>query len=162
MTGILDALIEINNLKPSKKPIYIKLNVHVQRTGQSTSGPLLPRPHQNSPHYGPKHHTVALHRIEQVIILLRNYFYFILARSRVVPTLSALSTALLGWFTSFSPHPLLCFLTITTRAKLLQSSQLLAIFNCKASLSINTLSFVQFTLRGSFISCLKLSVLLLC
>jgi hypothetical protein len=25
MTGILDALAEINNLKPSKKPVYIKL-----------------------------------------------------------------------------------------------------------------------------------------
>jgi hypothetical protein len=137
------------------------INVYVHRTAQLANGALLPRPYQNSPYYGLKHYTVALYRIKQVVILLRDCFYFILARLRIVPTLSALSTALLGWFTSFSAHLLLCLLTITTRAKLLQSSQLLAFFNYKAPLSANTLSFVQFTLRGSFISCLKLSVLLL-
>jgi hypothetical protein len=60
------------------------------------NGTLLPRPHQNSAHYGPQHHTLALHRAKQAVILLRDCFYFILARSRIVPTLSAPSTASLG------------------------------------------------------------------
>jgi hypothetical protein len=71
-------------------------NVHVHRTARSANGALLPRPYQNSPHYGPKHHTVALHGIKQVVILLRDCFYFILVCLCIVPTLSAPSTALLG------------------------------------------------------------------
>jgi hypothetical protein len=82
------------------------------------SGPLLPRPHQISPRFGPKHRTLALHKAKQAVILLKDLFYFILARSRVVPTLSAPSTASLRWFTSFCAHPLLLLLAITTRPKL--------------------------------------------
>jgi hypothetical protein len=79
----------------------------------------LPRPHQNSSYYSLKHHKLALHKATQAIILLRDLFYIILAHLRVVTTLSALSIALLGGFTSFSAHLLLYLLSITTRPKLL-------------------------------------------
>jgi len=60
------------------------------------SGTLLPRPSPITPYYGLKHHTLALHKTKQAIILLRNLFYFLLARSRIVPTLTTLSAASLG------------------------------------------------------------------
>jgi hypothetical protein len=90
-------------------------------TGESltrVSRSLLPRPHQNLPNYGLEHHNLTLHKAKQAIILLRNLFCFILTRLRIVPTLSAPSTASLGGLTPFSAHLLLWLLTITTRPEL--------------------------------------------
>ena len=71
--------------------------------------------------YSPKHHTLALYKAKQAIILLRDLFYFVLAYSRIMSTLSALSTALLGGLAYFSVHLPFCPLSITTRSKLLKS-----------------------------------------
>jgi hypothetical protein len=100
-------------LTPSDPLLLIPSNVHHGRKNQRARESLLPRPHQNSSYYGLKHHKIALHKATQAIILLRDLFYIILTHLRVITTLSALSIALLGGFTSFSAHLLLHLLSIT-------------------------------------------------
>ena len=80
---------------------------------------LLPRSYQTTPYYSLKHHALTLQGAVQPEMLFRSYFYVILARLRVVchgvitpprdtvPSLVALSTALLGALTYFSAYLLL-------------------------------------------------------
>ena len=80
---------------------------------------LLLRPHQNLPYDGLKYHNLALQGAVKYRITFKDYLSIILARSRIVPSLSAPFTVFLGGLTPFSAHLSLLLLTITTRPKFL-------------------------------------------
>jgi hypothetical protein len=83
-----------NNTHSSCYPILAtpapnRATVAHRQTPQRASAALLPRPHQNSPHCGPKQPTVALHGAVRPEISFRDYFYVFLTCSHVVPSLIA-------------------------------------------------------------------------
>ena len=119
------------------------------------------KPPPKPPHSGAKWPTLALYSTKQDAILFRVYFYYLLARTRVMPSLFALCTPSLRWFTYFSAHLLLWLLPISSRPKILESSQRSTILNCEGPLCLNPLSFVRFTSRSGLICCSKLCDLLL-